>query len=280
MKIGVISDLNHTESPAYASYYYAVKNLHGDVALVQKKEDLRDIDILLCGNDHHAGHLQIWSDDNFTEEVNKKKIPFFVHTVEHIRSPSYPWNVDIQNKLKRYDTLNQRCWDIGDAKENNTKLARVLLSKNFQDFTSPINRIDGLVFVGKLYPNRVKTIEALSKYIKVDVAPRSSLDYKSFLSYLSSYKYVLSPISNGVNGIPGRFYESLVIGSIPVQEVFSDTLDHYTAEASIPGCVFFETAEECLDKLNQHAGTIPDKKMFLEEELEEFLNDFGVEVKL
>lgn len=280
MKIGVISDLNHTESPAYASYYHAVKNLHGDVALVQKKEDLRDIDILLCGNDHHAGHLQIWSDDTFTEEVNKKKIPFFVHTVEHIRSPSYPWNVDIQNKLKRYELLRQRCWDIGDAKENNTKLARVLLSKNFQDFTSPENKIDGLVFVGKLYPNRVKTIEALSKYIKVDVAPRSSLDYKSFLSYLSSYKYVLSPISNGVNGIPGRFYESLVIGSIPVQEVFSDTLTHYTTEAEIPGCIFFETAKECVEKLRQYDGAIPDKKMFLEEELEDFLNDFGVEVKL
>ena len=280
MKIGVISDLNHTESPAYTSYYYAAKNLHSDIKLVQSKDDLYDVDILLCGNDHHAGHLNIWSDDSFTEEANKRKIPFFVHTVEHIKAPAFPWNVDIQNKLKRYELLNQRCWDIGDAKDNGTKLARVLLSKNFQDFNAPVNKIDGIVFVGKLYPNRVKTIEAISKYIKVEVAPRSALDYKSFLSYLSSYKYVLSPISNVVNGIPGRFYESLVIGSIPLQEVFSDTLDHYTVEANIPGCVFFQTAEECIEKLNQHDGTVPDKKMFLEEELEEFFNDFGVKVTL
>lgn len=280
MKIGVISDLNHTESPAYTSYYYATKNLHNNVKIVNGKEDLYDVDILICGNDHHAGHLQVWSDNSFTEEVNKKKIPFFVHTVEHIRSPSYPWNIEIQNKLKRYELLRQRCWDIGDAKENKTKLARVLLSKNFQDFNVPTNKIDGLVFVGKLYPNRVKTIEALSKYIKVDVAPRSSLDYKSFLSYLASYKYVLSPISNAVNGIPGRFYESLIIGSTPVQEVYADTLEHYSTEASIPGCVFFQTAEECIEKLNQHDGTVPDKKMFLEEELEEFLNDFDVKVSL
>jgi hypothetical protein len=65
MKIGVISDLSHTESPAYTSYYYAAKNLHSDIKLVQSKDDLYDVDILLCGNDHHAGHLNIWSDDSF-----------------------------------------------------------------------------------------------------------------------------------------------------------------------------------------------------------------------
>ena len=276
MKIGVISDLTHTVSPALTSYYYAIKNLHTNVKLVQKEEDLYDVDILLCGNDHYAGHMSVWSDISFTEKANSLKIPFFVHTVEHIRAPDFPWNIDIQNKLNRYESLHQRCWDIGDAKENNTKLARVLLSKNFQDFTPPVSKIDGLVFIGKLYPNRIKTIDALNKYIKVEVVPRSDLDYKGFLSYLASYKYVLSPISNGVNGIPGRFYESLVIGSIPLQEVFVDTLEHYTTEASIPGCLFFQTAEECIEKLKQHDGAIPDRKMFLEEELKEFLNDFDI----
>lgn len=280
MKIGVISDLNHTESPAYTSYYYALQNIHADVKLVWSKEDLIDVDTLVCGNDHHAGHLRIWSDIEFTEAVNKKKIPFFVHTVEHIRSPSYPWNVGIQENLKRYELLRQRCWDINDAKENNTKLARVLLSKNFQDFDKPETKIDELVFVGKLYPNRVETINQLSKYVRVNVAPRSALDYRGFLSYLAKYKYVLSPISNGVNGIPGRFYEALVVGAIPVQEVFSDTLEHYTEEAAIPGSIFFETAEQCIERLTSHAHVIPDKTMFLEEELKDFLNDFDVKVTL
>jgi hypothetical protein len=276
MKIGVISDLGHIESPAYTSYYYALNNLHDNVKLINSVVDLNDVDILVCGNDHHAGHLNIWSDDKFTEECNKRKIPFFVHTVEHIRSPSYPWNLDIQTKLKRYDYLRQRCWDIGDSKEQGTKVARVLLSKNFQNFDVTADKIDELVFIGKLYPNRVKTIEEISKYIKVNVAPRSALGYTDFLSNLARFKYVLSPISNGVNGIPGRFYESLVIGSIPVQEVYEDTLEHYTREANIDGCVFFRNTEECVDKLKNNSLQSPTEKMFLEDELKEFLNDFDV----
>jgi hypothetical protein len=276
MRIGVISDLGHTVSPAYASYYYALTNLHNDVKLVNSVVDLNDVDILVCGNDHHAGHLNIWSDDIFTEECNKRKIPFFVHTVEHIRSPSYPWNMGIQAKLKRYDYLRQRCWDIGDAKEQGTKVARVLLSKNFQSFNAPAEKIDELVFIGKLYPNRVKTIEELGKYVKVNVAPRSALGYTDFLSNLARFKYILSPISNGVNGIPGRFYEALVVGSIPAQEVYDDTLDYYTREANIDGCVFFRNAAECIEKLKNNNLQPPTEKMFLEDELKEFLNDFDV----
>lgn len=147
MRIGVISDLSHTASPAYSSYYYALVNLHYDVKLVHGISDLNGIDVLVYGNDHHAGHLNIWSDDKFTEECNKRRIPFFAHTVEHIRSPSYPWNLDIQEKLKRYTYLRQRCWDIGDAKEQGTKLARVLLSRNFQNFTASATQVDELIFI-------------------------------------------------------------------------------------------------------------------------------------
>lgn len=46
MKIGVISDLNHTVSPAYSSYYYALVNVHNDVKLVHGISDLNGIDVL------------------------------------------------------------------------------------------------------------------------------------------------------------------------------------------------------------------------------------------
>jgi hypothetical protein len=154
----------------------------------------------------------------------------------------------------------------------------VLLSRNFQNFTAPATQVDELIFIGKLYPNRVKTIEELSKYVKVNVAPRSALGYKDFLSNMARFKYVLSPISNGVNGIPGRFYEALITGAIPVQEVYEDTLDHYTREANIDGCVFFRNTAECIEKLKNNSLQPPTKKMFLEDEIKEFLNDFDVTI--
>jgi hypothetical protein len=131
LRVGVISDLNHKESPAYSSYYYACLNLFKNVKIVNNIDDLKGIDVLLCGNDHHGKHLEIWSDDNFIKYCNDNKIPFFVHTVEHIRTPEFPWNLEIQKTLEKYNILNQRCWDISDCKEKNRNIARVLLSKEF-----------------------------------------------------------------------------------------------------------------------------------------------------
>ena len=39
IQIGVISDLNHTQSPAYSSYYYACLNIHNNVKLVNNVND-------------------------------------------------------------------------------------------------------------------------------------------------------------------------------------------------------------------------------------------------
>lgn len=281
IKIGVISDLNHNESPAYSSYYYACLNLFKNVKVVNNINDLKDIDLLLCGNDHHGNHLSVWSDENFIKYCNDNKIPFFVHTVEHIRTPAYPHNLGIQTTLEKYNILNQRCWDISDRKEKNRNLARVLLSKNFLNYKKPIIKNDKIVFVGKLYPNRVELIDKLSEHIDIEVIGRGSIsnNYFDFLSKLAEYKYVLSPKSLFVNGIPGRFYESLWVDSIPLQEIYDDTLDHYTFEKNIPSAIFFKTPEELILKLkeknnNQNYNIFP--KMFLEDELVDFFKEFNI----
>jgi len=278
--VGVISDLNHNSSPAYSSYYYACLNLFENVKIINNIDDLKNIDILLCGNDHHINHLNIWSNPEFINYCNNNKIPFFVHTVEHIRTPAFPWNLDIQNKLEKYNILNQRCWDISDCKEKNRNLARVLLSKKFFNYNKSVNKNNKIVFIGKLYPNRLELINNLSKHIEIDTIERStSNNYFDFLSKLAEYKYVLSPKSLFVNGIPGRFYESLWVDSIPLQEIYDDTLDYYKIEKNIPGVIFFKTPKELISKLeiennNQIYNTFP--KMFLEEELIEFFKEFNI----
>jgi hypothetical protein len=278
LKIGVISDLNHNQSPAYSSYYYACLNLFKNVKLINNISDLQGIDLLLCGNDHHHGHLKIWSDINFINYCNDNNIPFFVHTVEHIRTPAYPHNLEIQNRLETYKILNQRCWDISDCKEKNRKVARVLLSKNFLNYQKEEIKKDKIIFIGKLYPNRLELINKLSKYLDIDVIERGPASYFEFLSKLAEYKFVLSPKSLFVNGIPGRFYESLWVNSIPLQEVYDDTLDYYTIEKNISNAIFFKTPEELISKLEIeniiHYNNI--EKMFLEDELVDFFNEFNI----
>jgi len=275
--VGVISNLDN--SPALSSYYYACLNLFKNVKNVKSVNDLDSVEILLCGNDHH--HIKIWKDDNFISECNIRNIPFFVHTVEHIDTPLYPWNLDIQKKLENFNVLNQRCWDIGDCKKQKRNIARVLLSKNYYDFRKPNVKKNKIVFIGKMYKNRSELINKLKNHIDIDIIERGSLpndSYFEFISKLAEYKYVLSPKSQFVNGIPGRFYESLWVDSIPIQEINDDTLDHYNIERDINGVIFFKTVEELLLKLenNNNGQSYDFPKMFLENELIDFFKEFNV----
>ena len=104
---------------------------------------------------------------------------------------------------------------------------------------SSIKKRSKIIFIGKLYNNRVELINNLSKHIEIDTIERGDNDYFEFLSKLAEYKYVLSPKSLFVNGIPGRFYESLWVESIPLQEIYDDTLDYYTIERDNSNAVFF-----------------------------------------
>jgi hypothetical protein len=279
INMGVISDLNHTSSPAYSSYYYACLNIFENVKLINDINDLENIDVILCGNDHHVGHLNVWSNDLFINYCNTHNIPFFVHTVEHIRTPAFPWNLEIQSKLEKYNLLNQRCWDINDCEEKNTNIARVLLSKDFLKYREPIEKKDKIIFIGKLYNNRIELINALSKHIEIEVVERGNNDYFEFLSKLAEYKYILSPKSLFVNGIPGRFYESLWVNSIPLQEIYDNTLDYYNIERDNSNAIFFKTPEELIFKLQMFSPNLnlnETHKMFLEDELIDFFKEFNL----
>lgn len=276
--IGIIVDLNYNNSPAFSSYYYACLNIFKNVKVVNGIQDLENIDILLCGNEHFHNHLMVWSNNEFINYCNNNNIPFFAHTVEHINTPIYQHNIDIQTKLETYKLLRQRCWDINDSKEKNRNIARVLLSKNFLNYKKPETKKNNIIFIGKIYPNRRELLNELTKHIEVDIIERGNYNYFDFISKLSEYKYVLSPKSQLVNGIPGRFYESLWVDSIPLQEVYNDTLDYYTIERDIPNTIFFETTEELITKLKSYKNidNIIQPKMFLEDELIDFFKEFNI----
>lgn len=271
MRVGVVSDLRFEQ---YGSYYFAAKNVFEDVQLIQSHKDLEGLDAILCGNDHHQGHRDIWEQDEFINEANRLWLPFFAHTVEHIHSPNFPWNLKIQHSLEKFYKLRQRCWDVDDAKRYKTKLARVLISKRYlEDFEPPASRKDKAIFIGKIYPNREKVIREMQKFMEVDVGARQDISYRQFLSILASYRFVFSPLSLSSTGIPGRFYEALAVGSFPIQEVAPNTLEAYQTEASFRDAIFFQTAEEAVEKIKKFNLAKTENKMCLESELTEFFHD-------
>jgi hypothetical protein len=275
--VGVIADMDYDLSPAFSSYFDACKEIFKKVKIVKNVNDLQDVDIILCGNDHFWNHYMIWSNSSFIEYCNDNNIQFFVHTVEHINSPLFPQNLKIQSDLEKYKLLRQRCWDVQDSIQKQTKIARVLLSENNVNYRKPSEKKDKIVFIGKLYDNRQSLISELSKYIEIDFFERGTT-YFEFLSKLSEYKYVLSPKSLHVNGIPGRFYESLWVDSIPIQEVYSDTLDFFDKEKKIENAIFFQDVEDLLVKFKNKnfKSEIIQPKMFLKDELIDFFKDYNI----
>lgn len=271
MRVGVVSDLRFEQ---YGSYYFAAKNVFDNVGLIQSHKDLQGLDAILCGNDHHQGHRDIWEKEEFINEANRLGIPFFAHTVEHIQSPNFPWNIKIQHSLERFEKLRQRCWDVGDSTKYKTKLARVLISKTYlEDFDSSATKKNKAIFIGKIYPNRERVIREVQKFMEVDVGARQDISYRQFLSILASYRFVFSPLSLSSTGIPGRFYEALAVGSFPIQEVAPNTLEAYQTEASFRDAIFFQAAEEAVEKIRKFKLAKTENKMCLESELTEFFHD-------
>lgn len=279
MKIGVICDLEYTLSTCYSNYYKAICNIFKNTIRVKSINDLNEIDLLFIGNDHHQGHLDIWRNESFINKCNDLKIIVCVYTAEYIGSSMFPWNVEIQKDLQKFAHLEQRMIDVNDCKTYNKSIARGACSKDlsYVKSYSPVEKINKCVFVGKLYPQREKLIRELySKDFEVDVFPYGVYDWDTYMKIIAQYRFVLSPYSNDSNSFHLKFYEALMVNSIPLHQVYEDTLNYYPIEAQLSDAIYFTTADELIEKVNKCYLTKSSSDIWLEDELTNFFKDIKV----
>lgn len=278
MNIGVICDVNYSESVFLSSYFHAVNNLFNSVKLVNNIEDLHDVDLLFCGNEHYMPHRAIWDNDAFIEQANKRNIPACIYTAEYIHTSLYPWNRDIQKNLEKFKFLHQRVIDVDDSIKLNKKIARCCISRHYKDAVkAPEKKLNKCLFIGKMYPHRQVLCDELKKTIELDIAPHGSSCWNDYINTFASYRFILSPYSNDSNSFHFKFYESLLAGSIPVHQVYDNTLDFYTYEASYKDAIYFKNAEEVAEKISKCDLECSFNKPWLEDELKEFFSDMGVQ---
>jgi hypothetical protein len=196
--------------------------------------------------------------------------------MELIYSSFYPWNTENQLYIEKFNNLYQRVLDVNDAKKLNKKIGRPLFSKFYENMRiRNTNKIDKAIFIGSLnipeYNRRIEAIEKISKVLDIDIFKSSNdTTYASYLEQLSKYRFVLSPYSTNLNGLPGRFNESLLVHSIPIQQVYSDTLDLYKKEKEYKDVIFFTEPEEVVEKLKNFELEESINCDWLEDELIEF----------
>lgn len=276
IKIGIICDLNFSKSICMTNYYHAINNIFKNVKLVNCAEDLNNIEVLFIGNEHFQPHRSIWENDIFINECNKKKIKICIYTAENIYNDVYPNNPVMQKKLESFNNLYQRVIDPNDAIILNKKIARCLCSKYYKNIINiPDKKLNKCIFIGNMYNHRRILIDELQKKIDIDIigSVNSWIDY---ISILSQYKYVLSPNSHTANCFHLKFYEALLVDSIPIHQIYDNTLDYYPIEAKYKDALYFKSGDEIPNLIENCKLEKSFNKPWLEDELTEFFKESNI----
>ena len=276
MKIGIICALSESHFPS--SFYYSLKNIFESVKIVNMKQDLVGLDYLFIGADHYAPHIGIWRNIDFINTANNLGLKVCVFSTEKIFNDFFPWNWEIQKDLERFNNLYQRVLDVDDAILLNKKIARCLISVNYKYLIKEYQKKDEICFIGSTYlpqyQKRKELLDSLQKKLKIDFyEPSPNRSWIEYLNLLGSYRFVLNLPSTNFNGFCGRFYETLIVKSIPLQHVYKNTLSLHPYESNRNDIVFYENEEELIDKIEKIDIIQSDYPVWMEDEIINFFRE-------
>ena len=236
-KIGIICDFNNLVHPLARSYYWSVFNLYGQAPIiVTNANDLNGIDLLFVGDNLYGPHKTILQSQRFIQRCNDQRIKVVVFTTEKMFDGFFPRAVDDTKRIQKIRNLYHYAVDPDDCKKLGIKLCRNALSKHFAPALSSLakHKTDTTIFIGhtgqhcKSYTERDKVLHDVN--IPISIQSPTVRTWEEYMTMLSAHRFVFSPIGNG-NHFVMRFYEILAVGSIPIHQVRSNTLEYYDIEA-------------------------------------------------
>lgn len=274
MNAGIICDLSFTRHVCFKNYYYALKNYFPNLKVVSNFLEVKKLDILFIGNEHFGPHKDIWSDNSFIHACNSNKVDVFVFSAEKIFNSSFEHNERIQNKLEKFNRLYQYPCDVEDAKILNRPILRSCMSKYYMKDIGSTEKNDKCVFIGNVdcpsYAGRRDMLSKIKELYPIDFV--SGIEsWKDYFETISKYRFVLSPLGNAL-AFNLRFYEILTAKSIPVQQVQGDMLNYYNIESNFEDCIFFSTAEECVEKIVKSEQKVSHNNIWLEDHIRDLLS--------
>jgi hypothetical protein len=281
MRVGIVCDINHSFNIAISNWYYGLNNIFNNVKLINSEFDIENIDCLFIGNEHFIPHNIIWCNDRFINKCNERGIHVFVWSGEKINSSFYPYNLNTQKNLERFNHLHQRVIDVDDAKIFNKKIGSTPFSYHYKYSRVDREKRNKIGFIGSLHlPQYTKRVETINKFKKIvdsgeipfefECFESKFKNYEEYIDLMSQYRFILGPHSTDLNGICGRFYESLLVKSIPIQQVYDNTLDYYITEKEYKDVIYFTEVEEIVDKIKNCNLQESYNSPWLEEELMDF----------
>lgn len=277
-KVGLICNYVWNKHHLYESYYNSIINIYDSVKIIKNINDLDDIKTLVIGDEHFIPHRDIWKNIDFINRCNNLNIKVVIFNNERIMDSFFPWNVENQEYVNKFNDVFQYVSDIDDVIKLDKKLNRMPPSKYFNNIRDSIDvdkKIDKVIFIGNTvgdsYKERRKLLNEVNKIITVDIIASNKNDsWENYIRKLSEYKYVLSPLGNA-HFFTMRFYEILLVKSIPIQQVKHNTLDFYDIESKYDDCIFFQDVSELKDKINNFKPKSSHNMLWLEDNMARLL---------
>ena len=208
--------------------------LNTNLIKVNSIEQLSSIKILFVIDEHFRSHKEFLTSLETIKILNNNKTKVVIFNTEKIFNSYWNHNIDIYQSVLKINNLVYLLSDALDIK----KIGTPLVNKQYLSKSTPIkNHIslnqkkNAILFFGQLdgsaYNNRR---QILNKFLKLSPIPieikksKRLLDYSEYLNLISSYKYILNPLGAG-EFLNLRFFETLEVNSIPVQEYSKNMLE-------------------------------------------------------
>ena len=253
---GILTNLEYDKHWIFKNYYYSLVNVYGEdnVTRVENINDLNNIKVLFIGDEHFMPNKYIWMNDNFINKCNELKIKVFIFNNEKIFNSMFPWNEDIQKNVDKFEYCNQIVYDVDDSDILGVDINKTYMSKYFLggvDISTEKN--DKIVFIGNFndntYDKRKTFLNEVKNRVDIDILQSDkNLTMGQYLNRISTYKYVLSPLGNG-NFVPMRYYESLFVNSIPLQQSTDKIMNKFQNEIINNRGIFFKDIDDLIEKL-------------------------------
>lgn len=240
MSIGLLwSDKTENEDFSFFNNYRsAFKNyFKTPINEVDSVDKISQFNNLIIVDEHYGAHNKLICDPRFIESINRHNINVVIFNTEKIFNSYWIHNLETQKNIEKLNNCLQILSDVNDIKRIGTPFKnKQYLSKEVNFKKEKIKKNNKILFFGQLdgsaYKNRRKIIDKVSKSIDISLdvfKSTRSMSYEDYMQLLSEYRFVLNPLGAG-EFINIRYYETLKVGAIPVQQMTPRMSRYYNFE--------------------------------------------------
>jgi hypothetical protein len=232
-----LDETKNMDFSLFKNYKNGLSNyLDSKISLVNDLNDVSNFRTIFVVDEHYYPHREFILAKEFIDIVNKLGIKIVIFNTEKIFRQPFKHNLEIQKSLSKFENKVQILSDAYDIKKLGSPFVnKQLLSKEFKFKNSNSFKKEELLFLGQIdgraYENRRRILKKIENYINVPLKIENSkrkLNYKEFLEKINEYKFILNPLGNGGSEFLNvRYYETLFLNSIPVQQITKRMLNNY-----------------------------------------------------